>query len=331
MELALLHVGLMKTATSYLQTVWSRQPEVALARSGSFGIMNAFRKAILNGELNPKANLDIKTDQDLLEGQKIVISNEGFSTAFLNGDRASQEKVGAYIEYCGAMLGRLLPDLNNVLIVVRDPISWIRSIHVQSIKEGGFLSASEFVQKQASYLLHSLDLRLIVQSYRSQFENTRVLHYELLRSNETAFWETLRDWFGLPVPRVPVEDQNKSPSQFDTQLLARLNRIGGCLMSGLVSVDPYPFPDERNKLIDAYSGSAIWVNRRFVEYAEDASKVAVAESLGLSGVDPSFFDFELPSELKEKLERDFIGFLEQVDGFDSSVLQSYRSSLSLTA
>lgn len=289
--------------------------------------MNALRDAVLKGEMDPEAKLEIKLDHEMKEGQRVVISNEGFSTAFLNSDSSDQEKVGSYVNYAASMLGQLLPGFANVLLVVRDPISWLRSIHAQSIREGGFLSTEEFVQKQFFFIYHSLDLRSIYESYEQNFANTRVLNFELLKENEAAFWQRIEDWFGVPAPQGAVERRNESLESLDTLLLARLNRIGGNLLGALRDSVSYSHWEEKQKLIEAYGGSGSWVHRRFVEFASDEEKRATAELVGLGGGDDAFFEFSLPAELKAKIEQDFVGFLEERGFVEESVLGKYRNSL----
>ena len=167
MKISLLHIGMMKTGSTYTQNAWSQDADTCLAWNGTFTFLQTLRNATAAGELQPNDNLDIQLDKAPAPGQQIIVSNEGFSTAYLNGSQASQRLIPSYIELASAALGKALADLDTALILVREPISWIQSMHRQSINEGAANDAQAFLAKNRDFLLHSLNLAHIVASYSS--------------------------------------------------------------------------------------------------------------------------------------------------------------------
>lgn len=327
MNISLLHIGMMKTATTYMQNTWSQDPGVCLAWNGTFSFLQTLRNGTLAGELKPDDKLDIQIDKPLEEGQQVIVSNEGFSTAFLNGPREHQQRIPDFIELASAALGELLPQLDNVLVLVREPVSWIRSMHIQSIKEGGFDSAQDFVDKNKDFLTASLNLSHIAAAYSNHFKRLHIAPFELLKEDEEAFWEWLDKRVRVSPPTVKGTEKNASLSQSDAYLLAQLNQQANALLDGLRNAEAYTIQQEKESLLNSFGGCSPWVNRRFAEFASEPQKSAVKALLKSEAPPEGFFDFQLPPDLIESIRTNFISVLKTAEGFDSRFTQEYESRL----
>ncbi len=331
MNISLLHIGMMKTATTYMQNTWSQDPGTCLAWNGTFAFLQTLRNGTLAGELKPDDKLDIQIDKPLEEGQQVIVSNEGFSTAFLNGPLPHQQLIPDFIELASAALGKLLPQLEDVLILVREPVSWIRSMHIQSIKEGGFDSAQDFVDKNRYFLTASLNLNHIKACYANHFGRLHIAPFEQLKENEAAFWEWLENRTGVVRPSVKGTERNASLGPSDAHLLAVLNRQAKTLLAGIRDAEAYQMPQEKESLLSSFGGCSPWVNRRFAEFASEGQKQSMKDLLNSEPPPDGFFRFRLDSNLAASIRENFIGALKTVDGFDSRHLQEYESRLEANA
>jgi len=318
---------MMKTASTYMLDAWSRQAGICLARRGTFSLMEAMRQAVQTGEMASNAEVEISADRPPADGSKVVVGNEGFSTAFLNGPQELQDRTGAYVDFARSMLRQLLPGVQNVLIVVREPQAWIRSIFVQSIKEGGCGSAQSFVYRNQSFLRCSLNLREVHRTYAESFSNVLVLPYELLQRDEPAFWQRIERSFGLVAPRFDGRLLNASPTASDTMLLERMNCASQLVYSSLSQSERYDIAIEREALLKANSEVAHLVNRRFVEYASDRQRQAAKDAYGLlASPCESFMRFELPELLSKTVKEDYVGYLEETGLLEDSLPRDYRAN-----
>ncbi len=327
MEISLLHIGLMKTASTYMQNTWSNDPGTCLSWNGTFSFMQTLRKATLEGELKPDDKLDIQIDAQPTEDQQIIVSNEGFSTAFLNGAQNAQQQIPSYVELASAALGKLLPNLDNALVVVREPISWIRSMHIQSIKEGGFDTGQDFVKKNRHFILNSLNLAHIAQCYSAHFPKLAIAPFELLKEDEDRFWSLVASECGINAPTAKGTERNASLSRDDAGMLAKLNRQSRILIEALQESTSYTMTEERDSLIKSYQGCFPWMSRRFVEFASEERKSELRSSLDERQPPSDFFEFSLDSELTDAIAKQYIAPLKDYDQFDKRFVEQYENAL----
>ena len=65
------------------------------------------------------------------------------------------------------LLATMFGPLDKILIVIRDPVDWIRSAYAQMFKEGGYLSVERYVREFKVSIEKNLDLRALVTSGNS--------------------------------------------------------------------------------------------------------------------------------------------------------------------
>ncbi|WP_117168769.1 hypothetical protein [Paraliobacillus sediminis] len=311
MSVDFIHIGMMKTATTYMQSIWMKDEAYSLSWQGNMKLLNSLRKLVSQDQFNSNLILDIRTDIPKEKKQKTVISNEGFSTAYLN-QLHLQEKIPQFIDLTSQNLGRLAHATPNLLIGIRDPVSWLKSMYVQSIKEGGYGSAQEFVDKQFLFIRHSLDLEYIVNCYKRYFNNILILPYEILKTDEDLFWNVISDVFDVPVPNERIVNPiNSSLDLKRTFLLSKLNEMSSLLVNTINISTDYKNSQEKLKLMQNHKNNEKWVHRRFVEFANVDQIDNMYNLFQISNPPDDFLEFTITDELKGIIKNKFIKFIRE--------------------
>ncbi|PWU69297.1 hypothetical protein [Gracilibacillus dipsosauri] len=304
MNFDLIHIGMMKTATTYLQNVWLKDSNYCLANIGSKEFLHHLRKNVRKDKTKSIIKTTIRTDKLKQDNQIMILSNEGFSTAFLN-EINHQKQVLKFIDYTSSQL-RYKTRSNQLLITVREPISWIRSIYIQSIKEGWSGSAQDFVEQQGSFLLYSLHLKMILSYYKRYFEKILILPFELLKENEDVFWNTITDTFQLPSVETRIENKlNKSLDLEKAYLLSSLNQMPPHETGKLLNFALY------ESVMEKYKSSKI--NSLYRKLVERATKSDIAKMYSLFELEApraSFFDFHLQDNFIKSIQKNYLNYLQ---------------------
>lgn len=324
MEFAFVHIGMLKTATTYMQNLWFRNERYCLSWKGNINFKNQLRNAIINNNFNDNFKIIIDTDQEYKKGQKLVISNEGFSTGYLN-ETKYQDKIPEFVDNVSRILGKLPVTNENLLLVVREPISWIRSTYIQAVKQGWSGTAQDFVNDQALILKHSLNLDYIFYCYSRYFNNILILPYEILKEDESHFWSIISEHFKVPLVEERLHKLNVSFDLKRVYILSKMNEMSRSLLDVLANSKSYTNSDERNQLIKGYSQSGKWVHRRFVEHASENQLNDIYNLFNIENIPDDFLEFKLPEELIRDIKNNYIDFLQ--DFIDKKYLSLYKEKL----
>jgi hypothetical protein len=210
---ALIHIGLPKTATTYMQTAWHNDPDTCLVRDALLPLIYAAEnreKAGVASSLIPQpAQINFDTPQ--MPGQKLVFSNEAISGLYLNR-RADKGRIRAFQEHVAAQLKASVPK-SKILIVSRSPEKWIKSIYNQAVKQGSGDTFAQFLRRERDYIEQTLNIRELFTVWKQQFgsDNVLVLPMELLQEDEPGFFREIERFSGLPSPK-PVHTRTINPS-----------------------------------------------------------------------------------------------------------------------
>ena len=193
----------------------------------------------------------------------------------------------------------------RVLLVVRDPVSWIASAHAQSINQGGFRNRQQFVSQCRASVLNNLNLNTITQAFTEQGFEVVMLPMELLAEEPDAFWALLEHTCGLSTPAdlrpLSLTDQNRTNHK-QLPLAAAINRVHARLADGV----------RRGNEPDAevsFRRSAMPSGRASPPGADEA---VLAELRGLvnHADEDAFLSYEVDEAFVAALRRDFITPLE---------------------
>ena len=268
MEYAFTHIGMFKTATTYMQNLWLNNDNYTLSWQGNINFLRKFRNTVAQDENLNNLSIEIETDRQRVEGKHLILSNEGFSGAYLN-KLEYQTKGSKLISEISRVLGSLEVTNDNLLIVVREPLSWIKSAFIQSVKQGGHGSAQNFVNNQKEFLLNSLNLNHILSSYSRYFNNILVLPFELLKDDEDKLWQTISDEFNVPLVENRMQKLNVSLDLKRVFILSKMNEMSDKAVSTISTAKSYTREREKKNIISGYKQSGKWVHRRFVEHAKE--------------------------------------------------------------
>lgn len=313
---------MMKTASTYMQNVWLRDKKYSLSWEGNFGLLEYLRSSAKNNSTNSNIKINIQTDMPYKSGEKIVISNEGFSSAFMN-EPEHQKKIPQFIDLSSRVLGRIASISPNLLIIVREPYSWIKSVYVQAIKQGWSGSAQDFIESQSDLILHGLDMKYLYQSYARFFKNIVIVPFELLKKDESSFWKVISDNFNLPEISVKIPPLNESLELEKVYILSKLNEISRFIVKSLEISDTYKMVKEKEIILGSYIDNGKWVHRRFLEHGTEKEISEIKNTLNINAVPETFLEFSLPDTLKEKINENYNRFLETCST-SPNIISSYN-------
>ncbi|RMD91197.1 MAG: hypothetical protein D6807_00210 [Alphaproteobacteria bacterium] len=324
----LVHIGLAKAASTYLQTVWHLSPKHGLHDVRPF--LAEACEQVRRGRPLPAMTANPVGPGDV--GGAAVISSEGLSQAYLN-ETAHQRALPRYRKEIARSVARA-GFASQALLVVREPRSWLRSLHEQSLKQGEYRDFRSFLDHQRSYIAGVTDLAALAADWCNAGMSLVVLPVEWLREDEGRFWATLEERTGLPTPPRAILERvrknrhwlnrtvadRRSFLQQANRFLAEMRATYGNL-KGL----PPEFLRERSMLSSQFGGSAHWVTRRIAEYGKDTDIERLSALLAAINADS---DPEMPdAELLRHLHQNYLGFLDTRDDFPADLLSRYRESL----
>ena len=318
MSFDFIHIGLGKCMSTTLQTLWARSNNTH-NESGE-PIVKAVNSLIIEHQadlgLLPAIDLDVPS----VQVEVSVLSSESFSFSFLN-----QPQFASLIAPKHAYIAQVLSGMSkHVLIIVRDPVSWVRSAHAQSINQGGFDCASDFVHTCREVILSNLNLRRLFGVWAKAGFELVVLPMELFIQDEASFWEEYERGLSVEAPdnRADIQGIGRNASAHDQlALAAHINRIQHTLS---LLVDRGRAPD-KGVIMAGLETARLWGARRGLPEASDAERAALAVSVGFTE-SAEFSAFDLDGAFLDVLSRDFLAPLAEMPAM-SSVLDAYGASI----
>ncbi|MCB0630479.1 MAG: sulfotransferase [Lewinella sp.] len=167
----ILHIGLMKTGSTFLQTrVFPNLEGIRYFHgSDSFYRSRSFSKGPLG---------------------KVLISNEGFTGSWYK----ERELNLNYFDKFTQALDNIREYFNDpkIIVVFREPSSFIKSSYKQYLNEGGTASWEEFIIENDAHLEQfkfSKYIKLLLN--KVELDNLLILNYDQLRKNPMQFVEEM--------------------------------------------------------------------------------------------------------------------------------------------
>jgi hypothetical protein len=321
MNFDFIHIGLAKCMSTTLQTQWDRSSNYRY-QSGH-EIAHTCAKFVVQhaSELEqlPTINVTAPEGHDEVD----VISSESFSFSSLEQPEMS-DHTAAKQRYVAQTMCHLS---NKVLIVIRDPIQWVRSVHAQSISQGGFSSPQEFVQSHRGVLLNNLHLGRLIEIWQRNGLEVTVLPMEGVTQDAELFWQTYESSLGVPRPDYMTEATgiSRNASRYDRlELAALINRFQHQL-SGLVEKGESPNIQDRTAIRNALALVQRWGARRALHTATE-DEVTSIQALFNPDYFGGFEHFKLDAALIDHLTEHFVAPLEQHPAM-APHLAGYRESL----
>ena len=331
----LIHIGLAKSMSSTLQMLWTdsdnyveKNLKEITDKTDSF--FNEYRNDIdglvaqLKGTPLPfgfEAN-------DKLQ----VLSGEGLASSWLCHSPELSEHIPKRQKLLATMFG---PLADKILIVIRNPIDWIRSAYSQSLKEGGSLGPDKYISDFRVSIEKNLDLRALV-TYWEQFEaEVVILPMELFKENEESFWIAYERMLKMSRPESSRSQKVvANPSFYETlEIHQSINKILSILETACVENEEYLVVDGvkmRNipvvdGVIEGLKSAREWGSRSAMERLKSDQILELTELLSRTK-EPG--RLELPTELTEHLQKNFIDYLGETASFAfGQILEKYQQSV----
>jgi len=200
MNEVIIHVGFPRTGTTYLQEQVFSKLNVCFIRSMFF------------------------TDWFRCRRKKTIISHESLSLH--RYDSSAEEKFAV-----ADALKRIFPNA-KIIIGIRNPQSWIRSLYSQYIREGGTKTFDEFYK---NFDKQHLDFDRYISHLRSLFDQVFVYRFEDFKRDKYRIIKEICDFIDEPVP--VIDDIRYRPSLTERQM--RAYRL----------INSLPFPDPVRRAI----------------------------------------------------------------------------------
>ena len=109
------------------------------------GLLQIIQKARVTGRNaadGAKSPLQWQYDSKPEEQQHIVMSQEALSIAYIN-ERASKQHIPQFQQVAAKLASQIAPE-TKILITVRQPETWIKSIYNQAVKQGALTRFRNF-------------------------------------------------------------------------------------------------------------------------------------------------------------------------------------------
>jgi hypothetical protein len=263
-----------------------------------------------------------------------IASSEGFSWAFTNAPEKQQ-----HLDKLHSNSAQILGDsqlTNCILLMVRSPIGYLRALHEQTIKEGGFESFSQFIRNQRQLILATLDLPLILSAYQKYFSQIVLLSADELRTSPETFWGKFESELKLPPPSLMAQEKAKASFAANKSLgdklfrLAILNRHLTQLQDSFNSFDDYRErdPAEYRLLKQQMDQYGPWINRRVIEYSSPDQLKALCANFNENGLDHhDYQNIKIDAELAAFIETNYLSILDTIPTLNKAMLANYREEL----
>jgi len=325
------HFGLGKCASTFLQNVWALDPAYTCVRLDDTA--EGIRSLALKGP--PDKLPDFHLSAQPKPNQTMIATSEGLSWGFLTSPE-HQHLVPELQKMAAHLIGRA-KTARTALVMVRNPLDWIRACHEQSIKEGLSDNGKDFIGKNRQLIKSVLDLRHIYKCLDPYFETIVFLSSDQLRQDPKSFWKAYETLLEAPKPKrktfkaISANDNLANTSLKDRlQPLAMLNRQFSTIEQTWESLSDIPgfVAKERENNLPLFQKSSTWAARRVVEFAPDEDLEKICGTL-TPQMEDDFCTIPIDDDLKDHLAHNYCDILEQRSQISPNLLEAYKADLNL--
>lgn len=326
----LCHIGLPKSGSTVLQNTWSAATNYAI--NSPLNLIQIIQRAVLEESVCERALIKIisehairKSDLDGKSNQYVVISSESFTQPPIAG---SQRRLRIEKLFLNCVASIVEGCTDKVLLVVRNPLTWIKSYYYQQIKEGRSYSFPEYLVEERRSIVANLDLGAILAAFQSRMPDVVLLPIELLQANEERFWQEYEERLKFPRPNInslPSDTISANKTREETISLHRtLNQCFEMLENAVAALEM----TDKEPVLDALSMAKKWGTRRALGFMNESDLRRLQSLMNQPGQLPAPQCFSLEKELIEDLTENFLASLEEPGMFPyPEYLEEYRASL----
>lgn len=308
----LIHLGLHKTGSTAIQTVWANMPNVDLSRDFCVETGNRLKDIIWGQSSDPFTLPDMPVfshPAKLADGYR-VLSAENLSNPNLDDFDAARYEL--FHEYAAQVFSKVVNGDAKLLVVVREPRSWLKSMYKQHIHTGGSETFRRFMITREEGLSYLLSLQYL-DHWRAQFgaDCVEILPYELMKESMAAFMKRLSENTGSPGLNANLNPKaNISVGAAEGEFMRQTARSLKLIIDNSEITDPRIIPnlEKMKELVDAVL--------RWEMQDNPAGKLArLARRIDMK---PDL-DANLPEGLKKTINDKMIPQLKALSAFDGLV------------
>lgn len=203
MKVDFLHIGLHKTASTWLQqVVFDRHPGLrvfhpATRYKNSHTVVERIYRDPTGLFDRERWWLEFERETEGLDvsGRKVGISYES-----LAGDMIHARDMMTVAKRCKSLFGPV-----KVILVLRHPVDYVSSMYQQYVQQGGELTLRQLVQDvnlPGRDIAHKLNYHELLRQQRAVYgdENLLVLPFELMRDDRSDFLRRIWEFIGVEEP-----------------------------------------------------------------------------------------------------------------------------------
>lgn len=186
----LLHIGYVKSGSTYLQEWFASHPAMYYRPKAIAGFYDTESFSFYAEVQKPMHQYYVLSSEDLS-----VWKSKG---SIINILKPPSFDYRHYQAKLAKTLHSVFPQ-GKVLIVTRGYSTLLSSMYAEYLKGGGILTFDDMQRTFAKYFAAFLDYNHVVELYRKQFgaENVVVLPFEMLRDNPASFLKKIEDELGI--------------------------------------------------------------------------------------------------------------------------------------
>lgn len=217
----LIHVGLHKTGTTWLQRWMSAHPSIAYRLDSFGGIQRPID--ICRTAMAEQPRWYAISDENLTGGR---IWPEGYTSLLLRHAGVHHQPTGIpeHRSRVADQLQAMFPQA-TILITTRGFAGALRSSYSQVIRLGGDQTFEEYLESYSAFISDWLDLNAVIETYRSRFQRVLILPYEVLSEDEARYERLLQTFLDLPPTPLPMGRVYPSLTARQMVAYSRFSRI----------------------------------------------------------------------------------------------------------
>ena len=287
-----IHIGLGKSMSSSLQQIWATSSNYDWIKPDDVvnTIREAAQKAHETGEM-PEYNFDINFGGDNLVK---IVTSEGM--------------------VYGSPLDKTLPvhqlmmakafgkHTNKALLIVRNPISWIKSAYVQLLNQGDSIKFSEYLTESQNCGLLNLNLKYILDCWNSQGVEVTILPMEELIREPKEFWGNYESSLGFPAPSNAENLPRVNSSNYD---LLDLRRLLNEVSDKLIEIAQRNPGHDTETVVNVMQSAKEWGLRRAIEVMSPDEEELIRSYLNV-GEHTEQLSVQLTHSSQQMLKENFI-------------------------
>jgi hypothetical protein len=324
------HIGLSKCGSTVLQNAWAESTnystymltELVQTIRGAIiaaeGNVDTLKQTISRSKLSRQALSDAPS-------RYTVISSEGITGGFFqearpikNIEKHARECIAVALQSC----------VDRVLLVVRNPLTWLISSYYQQIKQGSAYTFAEFFSMHYEAILSNLDLENIIQTFSQLDAELTVMPLEMMKENEALFWREYERRLEIPKPDInSLATDVLSANITQKETIALHRELNSILLRLETVISSRDFID-KNLILDAMIKTRKWGTRRALSLADDEQLRTLSNHLAPTSPKSSLIAVKLEDDFKRFLHQRFICPLKDSEVFPyDDILKKYSNSI----